>query len=335
MKTFSVIIPVYNIPENYLRQCLGSMLKQQFCDIEYIVIDDGSEKKCADICDEYAKIDDRFVVFHSQNMGVSYARNIGLEMASGKYILFVDGDDYIPDNTIEKCLYAVNSIDCDLILFKKAQNNGTCDYSSETITCCNKNDIQNMRKSTISHEEPYDGYMVGSPCMKIYKLDLIKSNNIRFVVGLRKCQDRVFAFDYISKCESAAFFDFYGYYYVVNPMSITNRYNKNIIDILNRAKNEFKNRISKNVECDYVEPFQSLCLRFLGVIFQLDLMNSKNNDSVIIIRRKINELVEDEDYNDAIFNGNLRTAGKKAGIVIWLVKHKCIYTAILIGKFLM
>ncbi len=97
MPEISIIVPVYK-SEDYLRRCINSILNQSYKDFELILVDDGSPDKCPIICDEYASMDSRIIVLHSINAGQSYARNLGLHIAKGKYIAFVDSDDWIlPD----------------------------------------------------------------------------------------------------------------------------------------------------------------------------------------------------------------------------------------------
>ena len=93
---FSVIIPIYKV-EQYLRQCVDSVLAQTYTDVEIILVDDGSPDSCPAICDEYAKKDSRIKVIHKPNGGLSDARNAGLDMAQGEYVLFLDSDDWWDD----------------------------------------------------------------------------------------------------------------------------------------------------------------------------------------------------------------------------------------------
>lgn len=96
----SIIIPIYNV-EKYLIECLESLSRQKTSQIEFICVDDGSTDKSGIICDEFAKRDKRFKVIHKKNGGVSSARNVGMENAIGKYIAWVDPDDYITLNWYE------------------------------------------------------------------------------------------------------------------------------------------------------------------------------------------------------------------------------------------
>ena len=100
MAFLSIIVPIYNV-EEYLPQCIESVLAQPFTDYELILVDDGSPDNCGKICDDYAKIDRRIRVMHQDNAGPSGARNSGISIARGEYILFLDGDDYMKDSTLE------------------------------------------------------------------------------------------------------------------------------------------------------------------------------------------------------------------------------------------
>lgn len=100
MKKYSIIVPVYNV-ESVLPRCIDSILAQTFSDFELILIDDGSPDRCGIICDEYAKKDTRIKVIHQENQGVSCARNNGLDAAEGKYIVFIDSDDFIYPDYLE------------------------------------------------------------------------------------------------------------------------------------------------------------------------------------------------------------------------------------------
>lgn len=103
----SVIVPVYNI-ELYIEKCIESLVSQLYQNIEIILVDDGTKDNSGKICDEYGKKDSRIKIIHKQNGGLSSARNAGLDIAAGDYILFVDGDDWIEEDYVEKCVSKLN-----------------------------------------------------------------------------------------------------------------------------------------------------------------------------------------------------------------------------------
>ena len=112
----SIIIPMYNV-EKYLRRCLDSVLNQTFTDWQAICVDDGSPDKSGDIAEEYAKQDERFVVVHKENGGLSDARNAGFSYADGEYIMYLDSDDFIHPQTMEIAYNAIEKNKSDIASF--------------------------------------------------------------------------------------------------------------------------------------------------------------------------------------------------------------------------
>ena len=105
-KVVSVIVPIYNI-ERYINRCIDSILDQTYTLLEIILVDDGSTDNCSQICDDYAKKDQRIIVIHKKNSGLSDARNSGIEVAHGDYLMFVDGDDWIRKDMISLLIRSV------------------------------------------------------------------------------------------------------------------------------------------------------------------------------------------------------------------------------------
>lgn len=109
----SIIVPVYNV-EKYLDKCVNSILNQTFQDFELILVDDGSPDNCGEMCDDYAARDKRVTVIHQVNGGLSAARNAGIEIAKGRYLGFVDSDDYIAEDMYELLYNNLKNEDADL-----------------------------------------------------------------------------------------------------------------------------------------------------------------------------------------------------------------------------
>ena len=113
MAEVSIIVPVYQV-ENYIRQCIDSILVQTFTDFELILVDDGSKDRSGKICDEYAVLDQRVKVIHKENGGLSDARNCGMDQAVGNYFMFVDSDDYIAPTMLEYLYKALMNKEADI-----------------------------------------------------------------------------------------------------------------------------------------------------------------------------------------------------------------------------
>lgn len=135
MPEISVIVPVYKI-EPYIRECIESILNQTFTDFELILVDDGSPDKCPQICDEYARKDNRVIVIHKQNGGLSSARNEGLDYvfanSSSKYISFIDGDDYIHQSFLMTHFEEISSCDLSICYYEKI-NEKDADFSNDPV----------------------------------------------------------------------------------------------------------------------------------------------------------------------------------------------------------
>lgn len=119
MSLVSIIVPVYKV-EQYLEECVESIRRQSYGNIEIILVDDGSPDKCGEMCDQYADKDERIRVIHKANGGLGDARNTGVKQARGDYILFVDSDDYINENLVEKTVSIAEDTKADIVIFDYA-----------------------------------------------------------------------------------------------------------------------------------------------------------------------------------------------------------------------
>ena len=123
MDKISVIVPIYNA-DKYLQICLDSIISQTYNNLQIILIDDGSTDESPKICDIYAERDSRFKVIHQENHGAVYARNIGIDNAEGKYITFVDADDWIEFNMIEQLYESLKKYDVDASMCGRFEDTG-------------------------------------------------------------------------------------------------------------------------------------------------------------------------------------------------------------------
>lgn len=190
----SVIVPVYNV-EQYLSHCIDSIINQTFTSLELLLIDDGSKDNSGKICDEYAKKDNRIRVFHKENGGVSSARNIGLDNAQGKFICFVDSDDWLE---LECLSLSISNIgDADILFFAYTWNfpdGCTKKVASKDFCAEGKNEIE---KSIFHLRNNYNKEnLFGYPWNKLFRNDIIKSKHIRYVEGLSFCEDEIFVLSY-------------------------------------------------------------------------------------------------------------------------------------------
>lgn len=213
MPKFSVIIPVYNT-EKYLDRCISSVIKQTYKDFEIILVNDGSKDNSGNICDEHKKNDNRIKVIHQKNAGVSTARNIGLKNAVGDYIIFVDSDDFIEGDSLEKLNSILDKNDVDCIIYNL--NN-----IMESKFVFKENLIQYMIKLITTE-------LINSPCNKVYKRDIIEKYDIKFDKKIEIGEDLLFNIIYISKMKNVYLFNNKLYNYIKqNCESLTTKYKEN------------------------------------------------------------------------------------------------------------
>lgn len=189
----SVIVPVYNA-ENTLRQCVDSILGQEYRDFELLLIDDGSKDNSPAICDEYAAKDSRVIVFHKENAGVSAARNKGLEKASGKWITFIDSDDYISADYF----HGVECSEQDLLITGFRDEIEEIVYENVTLSSrlyqCSE-DVKELIRTQVS-----SSMVLRGPWGKFYRLEII--GNQFFNTNMKLGEDTCFVFDYLAKCKT-------------------------------------------------------------------------------------------------------------------------------------
>ena len=185
----SVIVPVYNT-EKYLHRCIDSILAQTFTDLELLLIDDGSTDNSATIWDEYAAKDSRVRVFHKENGGVSAARNVGLDNAKGKWITFVDADDWIEDNAFE---YFKNTHAEDVIVNPYFESYEGKIYVKD---CASLSITSSLQKEAFLKRYLHTGLLT-TVCSKIYKRDII--GDIRFDKNIIVGEDTLFFLNIIDR----------------------------------------------------------------------------------------------------------------------------------------
>lgn len=220
----SVIIPVYNV-EKYLCRCIDSVLSQTYKNIEVILVDDGSTDGSSDICNDYQLKDSRIKVIHTTNGGVSNARNIGIDVSTGKYIGFVDSDDWISSDMYEKLYNEMIRNNADIVqcsfLFVNEKN--------ESIKPFDKNDINKICDKSEGISRLVDENFISGVCNKLFTRKIIGDN--RFEIGKKMSEDAFFNFKVFLNCNKSVEIVDVGYFYFLRNNSATNnKFNKDFFD---------------------------------------------------------------------------------------------------------
>lgn len=219
----SIVVPVYNT-EKYLCRCVDSLLAQSYPALEIVLVDDGSTDSSGTICDEYAKKDKRVAVVHKKNGGLSSARNAGIDAAKGKYVGFVDSDDYVSVDMYERLVDALGDNPCDVanLMYVRAYESGETAPSRVPHTMDEQFSAEKFLEELLLH--------VGdvSVCTKLFPRALI--GDLRFAEGILN-EDLLFIMALIPQIRQISFVGSVGYYYFVREKSISSGYGKSVIDM--------------------------------------------------------------------------------------------------------
>lgn len=232
----SVIMPIYNA-EKYVKKSIDSLVNQTTEEIEIILVDDGSTDGSGAICDQYDKLDNVKII-HKANGGTCTARNTGLMHARGRYISFIDADDFMDLNAYEKIIDVLRNNQADILDFGWRYISETGEKTENL--CGNEKNIlfdANYIKNIIlppllNLKKDEEHFIFDFSCMKIFKKKIIDKYNIRFDEKRRVWEDRIFIVEFLKYCKSYYCMDKCFYNYVSVPNSLSRRYNNQFLEII-------------------------------------------------------------------------------------------------------
>lgn len=257
MVKVSIIVPVFNIEQDKVSRCIDSLINQTYKNIEIIIVDDGSTNNIIEKIKKRYNKQDKIIIKRKENGGVSSARNLGLKICSGEYIMFVDSDDWLESNCIYECIK--KGYNNDLIFFTYIKEFQTSKKKIHFF----KNDILNFFKT--NNEKLYDMRILGSSCMKLYKKS--KINEIFFDENLTNGEDVEFNLRLIKNIENSIYLNECYYHYDIHENSAVRN---NSDDIIIKYEKTFK-KMKKNL---INENEKSLYYSFIAVVLLQLMINN-------------------------------------------------------------
>lgn len=222
----SIIIPIYNT-QKYLSRCIGSVLEQTYQDFELILVDDGSTDNSLELCRKWSKIDQRIVLISQENGGVSKARNAGLDVAKGKYITFIDSDDWVSSNYLAVLLETMEKNDAQLVvgsfrrMYTRLNESSLSPLPTKKFNIADNEEVRSMLFS-----DHFRG-----PWVKLFLNEIIQNNILRFPLNVKIGEDTIFLMNYLSKCTLIYTVSNVIYYYNrMNELAATTKYYAEIFD---------------------------------------------------------------------------------------------------------
>ena len=305
----SVIVPIYNC-EEYLNKCVESIVNQTYKNLEIILVDDGSIDNSLKMCTEWSKKDKRIKVIHKKNGGVSSARNVGIDSATGKYISFVDSDDWIDPNYYKKMIEIVLNQKADIV---QCSYNRILKTAKEKISL--KKGIYNNEEMLIMALNPQTG--IGFCHMKLYNKKVV--DGILFDESLLVGEDALFNENIASKKLKLIVIDEALYNYRINQQSTTKRYDKNYIKKYEQSMKKSKEYILSMYDNKSIIQALYNYIEFHTLLIAVNYCcNSQNKNQL----QSIKEMTKIQIFNEAIKKGNYENLSLTRKICLFTIKHK-------------
>lgn len=236
MVKVSIIIPIYNT-EQYLRQCLDSVIAQTLNEIEIICVDDGSTDKCPQIIDEYAEKDSRIKVIHKENGGLVSARKAGVEEATGLYTGYVDSDDWIEADMYEKLYTAAMKYHADIVASGYILEGNYTTFHFDTVQAglYQNDNLLYLREHTIYCHEKKEVGLRATLCSKLFLTDQLRRIQKRIPEEITMSEDKVCLLEFILECSSVYVMKEAYYHYRINGESMVHKPNYNYLVCVNHV----------------------------------------------------------------------------------------------------
>ena len=274
----SVVIPVYNV-EKYLEECLNTIINQTYSNIEVIVVNDGSTDSSGVIAEKFLTIDSRLTVIHKVNGGLSDARNAGMSIATGKYITFIDSDDYVDYHFVETLTELAEKINADIVQSNNSRDPSRLGTGSKKYSVMHGNEafVKLMKYKTISP----------TAWAKLYKLSIFSNNDLKFPVG-RLHEDTALLYKLIYHANKIIHLDRTLYYYRINNESImcanyTERHYSSVVTY-HAELDDFISSKSIPVSRRIIQKHKAL--RFLSILNKMALHDSDKSTAYMGIRNE-------------------------------------------------
>lgn len=238
----SIIVPVYNTEEHILRKCLNSLVSQTLSDMEILIVDDGSASLCAAVCDEYSGNFPYTKTVHTENQGVSAARNTGISLACGEYLMFVDADDWLEADTVKRYYAYAQIHQLDIVLSGCAlvgqeRDRASFAKQSRLFTPQTKRELQ---RAILDNNPEYLQMWPMSPWAKLFRAEFVHAHRLAFAVGLKRMQDNLFCLQALECTERVGYLACAGYYYRQTDSSVCHKFNPDYRQIFESVLAQFK-----------------------------------------------------------------------------------------------
>lgn len=335
MKPFvSIIVPIYKVPEQYLRKCVDSIIDQTLKEIEILLVDDGSPDHCGTICDEYAAKDSRIRALHKPNGGLSSARNYGCKAAQGKWVMFVDGDDWIEPDMCQEMYEAGENKRVQLVMCGIMKDYGKSATEYKFYLEDGKTYAGAECKWLQQQLLVYNAN-IAVAYSKLIDRNLLIENQIFHDEMLKQGAEGLeFNLRLFEKLESAAFINKPFYHYIYNESSISASHNEANHKYVIKCFEKIKSFIDTSDNKELLQPWFDNRLLYVIVTTAISgYFNPSNTEPYADKKRKYSEYLEQAIVKNALKTKNTAGIGKQRKIVLFFVRHRMFLMLDMMGKF--
>lgn len=322
----SVIIPVYKVPIDMLNKCIYSVINQSYSNIEIILIDDGSPDNCGKICDEFKKIDKRIKVIHQKNKGLCGSRNSGVLKSNGKWITFLDGDDWVDSDCFASLVeYMKQNIDVIIFGTIKDYASKSIKYNYGNLIVANKiyinEEVKIFQKGILDFESS-----IGDVTARLIKKELIEKYNIyhdeKIKQGVEAIEFNIRLFEITN---SVILVNKYFYHYTFNSQSITNAFSEEKCYITLYGYNVIYNYIKEKINDNLLE---ELYLRIVHNIVSTAIsgfFSPMNKEKYVNKKNKYKKYLNMPLIKETILNVDYSRIEKKQRLILYFIKFKLFF----------
>ena len=309
----SVIVPVYNARVEYFNECMDCLIQQSLKEMEIIVVNDGSNQQMTLCYEGYCKKDNRIKYLYQENRGVSSARNMGIEVAKGEYLVFVDADDWVESNTCELVydyekkqyldvvLYGYFSIYINKELLRVLPDSGKLSFEKEKL-----------QLAILQGDQDYQMIELGATLGKVVKRELLIHNNIRYILGLKQGEDALFSMYIYEYAKKIGYLPKALYHYRRSASSSSAAYQSDIEQRVEKTLGEYEKFIQKYHNNDIYK--QALLKKRMTLLFAeilpMNFFHKNNPKKWKQIKRELKEYISRNNYIN-----NIRIKDVKGSVV--------------------
>lgn len=330
----SIVVPVYNVPEKYLRACIESLINQTYKVIEIILVDDGSKDQSGMICDQYADLDSRIKVIHKKNGGLSAARNTGYNHSMYEWLMFVDGDDYVDNNFCYAMLNAAMRYDVDLVMCGMYKDYGK---THEKYTYYIPANVKFEKKDCVWLQEQllhFDGNIATAYCKLINK-KVLSTYKITHNENLRQGAEGLeFNIRLFEKIDSAVFIGEWLYHYIYNENSISAKHDEANHEYVLNCFRMIKNKVQESHnKTELMKWFDNRLLYVVITTAISGYFSPSNKEPFRCKCDKFRKYLKNDMVDTALRSNNTQGLSNERKVMLFCIKHN-MFAALQVFAFL-